>query len=82
MMGLMELKHDENADTYSLTRMELNCIALAANGFRAQEIGGRLGASEKEIEILLYCAERKLGARNRLHAIGIAVARGLIGIDT
>lgn len=66
---------------FDLTRMELIGLTLAANGYRVQEIGMRLSASEKEIESLLFCAERKLGAKNRLNAIAIAVGQGLIGIE-
>ncbi|MDO6962348.1 helix-turn-helix domain-containing protein [Rhizobium alvei] len=70
----------ENVD-YGLTHMELECLRLTAHGVKAQEISQQLNASEREIEILLYCVERKLNARNRLHAVGIAVAKGLIGIE-
>jgi len=61
--------------------MELVGLTLAANGYRAREIAARLKIGEKEIETLLFCAERKLGAKNRLHAIAIAVSQGLIGIE-
>ena len=66
---------------FPLTRMELTSLTLVANGFRPAEICIQLNLSEKEIEILLCCAERKLGAKNRLHAIGIAVGQGMIGIE-
>jgi DNA-binding CsgD family transcriptional regulator len=66
---------------YDLTRMELTCLSLAADGFLAAGICKKLNASEKEIEILFYCAARKLGAKNRMHAVGIAMSRGLIGIE-
>ena len=75
------LKQTANAEDFSLTRMELVGLTLAANGYRSEEIATRLGVSEKEIETLLFCAERKLGAKNRLHAIAIAVSQGLIGIE-
>ena len=80
----MSAKHIERESAMpdpGLTTMELQCLGLAANGVRAQEIAQRLRASEKEVDILLYCAERKLGARNRLNAVGIAVSMGLIGIE-
>ncbi|CAN7528584.1 helix-turn-helix domain-containing protein [Rhizobium sp. LjRoot254] len=75
------LKQTADAEDFSLTRMELIGLTLAANGYRAGEIAMRLGVSEKETETLLFCAERKLGAKNRLHAIAIAVSQGLIGIE-
>lgn len=65
-----------------LTKMELSCLALVANGYRSHEIGSALEASPTEIDDVLSDVERKLGAKNRLHAIGIAVSQGLIGIDT
>lgn len=68
-------------DAIELTSMEIDCLKLVANGHRSPHIGQKLNIGENEIEILLYCAERKLGARNRLHAIGIAVSQGLIGIE-
>jgi DNA-binding CsgD family transcriptional regulator len=77
--GLKKQLADNN--DFSLTRMELIGLTLAANGYRAQEICTRLGVSEREIETLLFCAERKMGAKNRLHAIAIAVGQGLIGIE-
>lgn len=80
-MNANGLSSSADRNAYSLTAAELKCLILVANGHRCQEIGQQLNASQREIEILLYCAERKLGARNRLHAIGIAVARNLIGIE-
>jgi DNA-binding CsgD family transcriptional regulator len=77
--GLKTQLADNN--DFSLTRMELIGLTLAANGYRVQEICTRLGVSEREIETLLFCVERKMGAKNRLHAIAIAVGQGLIGIE-
>ena len=81
MMNQNSLKVSSTDDEIELTSMEIDCLKLAANGHRSTHIGQELSVSEKEIEIILYCAERKLGARNRLHAIGIAVSQGLIGIE-
>ncbi|UVC09541.1 hypothetical protein IHQ71_02630 [Rhizobium sp. TH2] len=80
-MNQNAIKQTADAEDFSLTRMELIGLTLAANGYHAGEIATRLGASEKETETLLFCAERKLGAKNRLHAIAIAVGQGLIGIE-
>ncbi|MBL0370481.1 helix-turn-helix transcriptional regulator [Rhizobium sp. KVB221] len=80
-MSQNSLKLSIKDELIELSRLELDCLKLAANGHRTNQIGSELNASEKEVEILLYCAERKLGAKNRLHAIGIAVSQGLIGID-
>lgn len=75
------LKQTANTEDFSLTRMELVGLTLAANGYPSGEIATRLNVGEREIETLLFCAERKLGAKNRLHAIAIAVGQGLIGIE-
>lgn len=64
-----------------LTHDEIACLKFVANGLRPDEIGGELKTEADEIDSILTSAERKLGARNRLHAIGIAVSQGLIGID-
>lgn len=74
----------ETADTtnpFDLTRLELIGLTLAANGFAAAEIASRLSLSEAEIEVALHDAKQKLGARNRAHAVTIAVREGLIGIE-
>jgi LuxR family quorum-sensing transcriptional regulator LasR len=81
MMSQNGLKMSSIDDDDELTSMEIDCLKLAANGHRSGHIGQVLNVNETEIEILLSCAERKLGARNRLHAIGIAVSQGLIGIE-
>jgi DNA-binding CsgD family transcriptional regulator len=81
MMTQRNMKLSSNNGDFELTRMEVACLRLAANGLRPLEIGSELNVTDKEIEDFLSSAERKLGARNRLHAIGIAVSQGLIGID-
>jgi ATP/maltotriose-dependent transcriptional regulator MalT len=73
-----ELSQTADIEDLSLTRGELVSLALVANGFRAEEI---LSVSDKEMETLLFCVEQKLGAKNRLHAVAIAVSQGLIGIE-
>jgi DNA-binding CsgD family transcriptional regulator len=75
------MKFSSNNVDLKLTRMEVACLKLAANGLRPAEISGELNTEETEVETLLSGAQHKLGARNRLHAIGIAVSQGLIGID-
>jgi DNA-binding CsgD family transcriptional regulator len=74
------LKETADIEGFLLTRMELVGLKLAANGYCVQDIATRMGVNEREIETLLCCAERKLGAKNRLHAVAIAISQGLIGI--
>ena len=75
------LIHTANASDYDLTRLELIGLTLAANGLAVQEIALRLNVSDSEIETLLSSTECKLGAKNRLNAVAIAIQRGLIGIE-
>ena len=77
--GLKQTANTTNA--FDLTRMELIGLTLAANGLAASEIASRLSASEAEIEVALHDAAQKLGARNRVHAVTIAIRKGLIGIE-
>lgn len=81
MMNQRSMKLSSGNSDIELNGMEVACLKRAANGLRPAEISGELNATDTEIEIHLLNAERKLGARNRLHAIGIAVSQGLIGID-
>jgi len=75
------LKQAAVADDFDLTRLELIGLTLVANGMQSAEAATRLSVSEREIESLLFCAQRKLGAKNRVHAIAIAIRQGLIGIE-
>ncbi|MDB5526239.1 MAG: LuxR family transcriptional regulator [Rhizobium sp.] len=81
MMNQRSMKLRSNSGDFELTQMEIACLKFAANGYRPSEISGALKLEDTQIELTLSSAEEKLGARNRLHAIGIAVSQGLIGID-
>lgn len=74
--GLKQNNNDQN-----LTRLELICLTLVANGMSLEEIARRVTVSEQAIETLLDAAQHKLGARNRLNAVAIAIRKGLIGIE-
>eukprot|EP01035_Chromulina_nebulosa_P057959 gene57959-biopygen41591 len=75
------MKKGTGSNNPGLTHTELDCLRLVANGLRGIEIAGELKVDEQEINQILLSAENKLNARNRLHAIGIAVSHGLIGMD-
>ncbi len=57
---------------------ELAALKLFANGKAADEIAVELGVSKSMAQHFLRVATRKLGARNRVHAVAIAVQSGLI----
>jgi DNA-binding CsgD family transcriptional regulator len=65
----------------TLTRSELSCLSLTASGFSVDGIARKLSMARHEVEMLLFCAERKLNAENRLHAVTVAAGLGLLECD-
>jgi DNA-binding CsgD family transcriptional regulator len=61
-----------------LDPLELQALTLFANGRSADEIAVTLEVSRSIAQHYLRVAARKLGARNRVHAVAIAVRQGLI----
>jgi DNA-binding CsgD family transcriptional regulator len=57
---------------------ELSTLKLFASGKAADEIAAELRVSKGMVQHYLRVAARKLGARNRVHAVAIAVRTGLI----
>jgi LuxR family transcriptional regulator len=51
---------------------------LSAQGYSAKQIAARLGRSIGTATLHLQNATRKLGARNRTHAVSLAVQKQLI----
>ena len=63
-----------------LTSQEKDVLQMIAEGHAMEDVGQVLSLSENEIEHLLTMAEEKLGAKNRLHAVTIAVLNGHIAV--
>lgn len=61
-----------------LTRREVECLRLSAQGYSAKQIAAKLGRSLGTATLHLQNATRKLGARNRTHAVSLAVQNHLI----
>ena len=61
-----------------LDNNELAALKLFANGKTADEIATELGVSKGIAQHYLRVAARKLGARNRVYAVAIAVRSRLI----
>jgi LuxR family transcriptional regulator len=59
---------------------ELEALKLFASGRTADEIAIALDVSKSMAQHYLRVAARKLGARNRVHAVAIAVRLGLIEV--
>jgi LuxR family transcriptional regulator len=55
-----------------LTRREIECLSLSAQGLTAEAIAERIGRSLPTVTLHLNSAARKLGARNRAQAIALA----------
>jgi DNA-binding NarL/FixJ family response regulator len=65
-----------------LTQRELDVLQLLAAGERNQEIGDSLCLTRKTVEYHVNHILRKLGAKNRTHAVLLAERMGLIPIFT
>jgi DNA-binding CsgD family transcriptional regulator len=57
---------------------ELEALRLFANGKTPDEMAMALGLRKSVVQHCLRVAARKLGARNRVHAVAIAVKNGLV----
>ena len=64
-----------------LSPREIEVLTWVARGKSAREIGRLLAISKRTADEHAGAAVRKLGARNRTHAVAIALSRGLIGLD-
>jgi len=64
-----------------LSPREREVVQLMAEGFTAEAVGARLGVSIETVRTHVRNAVRKLGARNRVHAIVMALERGEISLD-
>jgi DNA-binding CsgD family transcriptional regulator len=64
----------------SLEPTELEALKLFANGKTADEMAAALAMSKSMAQYYLRVA-RKLGARNRVHAVALAVKMGLVNTN-
>jgi signal transduction histidine kinase/DNA-binding NarL/FixJ family response regulator len=67
-----------NGAAGSLSRRELEILRFIASGHTNMEIGKALYLAPKTIERHVATIIGKLGARNRAHAAGLAIAEGLV----
>ena len=64
-----------------LSPREREIMHLMAEGRTAESIGGSLGVSVETVRTHVRNVIRKLQARNRVHAIALALERGEIALD-
>ena len=65
----------------SLSPREVEVLEQLALGYRGTEIAEKLGISPDTVRVHVRNAMRKLGARTRAQAIGMAMNKGIISID-
>jgi PAS domain S-box-containing protein len=63
-----------------LTPRERDVVSLAAQGLTSHEIADTLSLSRATVETHFRGAVRRLGARNRAHAIALALTRGEVAL--
>ncbi|WP_366140334.1 helix-turn-helix transcriptional regulator [uncultured Umboniibacter sp.] len=64
-----------------LSDRNIECLQLAALGYRCREIGDKIGISENTVKFHMKTVKRALGAKNTYHCVSIAIALGVIKPD-
>lgn len=62
----------------TLTRRQREVLLLAATGYTNAQIGTRLGIHHNTVNTILGLAYQNLGARDRAHAVALAIWTGAI----
>jgi DNA-binding NarL/FixJ family response regulator len=70
----------EHLGDEDLTSRELQVLRLICDGYRNKEIADHLAIAETTVNFHIKNLVEKLGAKDRTHAVTIAVKRGLIAI--
>ena len=66
----------------ALTPREIEVLTLVSRGFGNKEVGDRLGTAAGTIKMHVQSILSKLGAKDRTHAVTIALRRGIIHMPT
>jgi DNA-binding NarL/FixJ family response regulator len=75
------LSERSTARVSQLSPREREVMRLMAEGRTAEGVGGELGVSVETVRTHVRNAIRKLQARNRVHAIALALERGEISLE-
>lgn len=66
----------------ALTPREMEVLTLVARGFGNKEVGDVLGTAAGTVKMQLQSILSKLGAKDRTHAVTIALRRGIIHLHS
>ena len=76
--AVTRLKPVDGGSTPTISKRELECLSLTANGLTSEEIAAELGLSVHTANQYLTNTAQKLDAVNRMHAVAKALRLGLI----
>lgn len=62
-----------------LSRRELEVLSMVSEGLAYDDIGIRLGITERTVRAHMVSVKEKLGAANTTHAVAICFTKGLLG---
>lgn len=79
LRGILKLDVNTTAPHESLNDRELQCLQLAADGYKSEAIAAQLQLSVHTVNAYMGFAADKLNAVNRIQAIAKAIRLGLIG---
>ena len=68
-------------DAGQLTPRQVDVLTMFANGRSQKQIGRTLHCSPRTVRSHIVKAGVKLGARNKMHVIALAVARGFVVVE-
>lgn len=77
----LESRLAERCPAGNITPREQEVLCLLAKGLSTTDIAEHLGVAEKTVRIHIGNLLEKLGARDRTHALVIALHRGIIHLD-
>lgn len=69
-------------DPASLTELEKVCLSLTASGMTPDNISAHLGMPATFIDDILDRTEIKLRAKNRFHAVCLAISMGFVSTES
>ena len=76
--AVTRLKPLDGSNAPAISKRELECLSLTANGLTSEEIAAELGLSVHTANQYLTNTAQKLNAVNRMHAVAKALRLGLI----